>query len=269
MATVMILHPYILPNGAELHPPDSRTVRDLGIHVTDHTGFSWNEHYFSMIKEAKKYAGWILRTFSSRSQMVIIPLYISFVRSRLEYSCPLWIPYTKKDIMAIEAIQRSITSKIWETSNMNYLERLEFLNLYSLQRRRERYCIIHVWKILHGYSPNDILMSFHHNSRLGPVADIPKLVSKRQHVNTLRDKSFSCNGPRLFNLIPKELKEIESLPLFKSKLDYLLKQFPDNPPTPGYVTLNNNSLLDWTTCGSLRYTGGYTTKGSATVLVKA
>ena len=222
-----------------------------------------------MTKEAKKYAGWILRSFASRSKKVILPLYRSFVRSRLENACPLWMPSTKKDIMAVEAIQRSVTCKIWEVYDKNYWDRLTELQLYSLQRRRERFCIIHAWKILHGIAPNNILMSFHDNPRLGPVADIPRLISKRQHVNTLRDTSFSTKGPRLFNLLPKELKETKSLPLFKSKLDQLLKQFPDTPPTPGYVAVNNNSLLDWAACGSLRYTDGYTTQGDATLLDKA
>ena len=112
-------------------------------------------------------------------------------------------------------------------------------------------------------------MSFHDNPRLGPVADIPRLTAKRQHVNTLRDNSFSTNGPRLFNLLPKELKEIDSLPLFKRHLDQFLKNFPDTPPTPGYVALNNNSLLDWAACGSLRYSGGYTTEGAAALPDKA
>ena len=168
--------------------------------------------------------------------------------------------------MAIEAVQRSVTAKIRDVSELNYWDRLQNLKLYSLQRRRERFCIIHMWKIYHGLAPNDILFSFHDNPRLGPVADIPNLVSTRQHVNTLRDNSFSCLGPRLFNLLPKKLKLLDSLPNFKTQLDKFLKSFPDTPPTPGYVAVNCNSLLDWAACGSLRQNGGYTTIGAAASL---
>ena len=204
-----------------------------------------------MIKEAKKYAGWILRTFSSRSKSVILLLYSSFVRSRLQYCCPLWMPHTKKDIMAIEAVQRSITAKIKEVAHLHYWDRLKDLKLYSLQRRRERYCIIHTWKISHFLAPNDISIKFHYNDRYGPTAVIPKLTSKRQHINTLRDHSFSTIGPRLFNILPKDLKLMDSLPKFKILLDNFLKSFPDTPPTPGYVAANGNSLVDWIACGSL------------------
>ena len=254
---------YVLPSGTAIS--SSHTVRDLGILINDE--LSWKDHYYKMIKEAKKYAGWILRTFSSRSKRVILLLYSSFVRSRLEYSCPLWIPHTKKDIMAIEAVQRSITAKIYEVKDLNYWDRLKELKLYSLQRRRERYCIIHVWKILNGLAPNDIDMFFRPNARLGPVAALPNLISKRQHINTLRDLSFSCLGPRLFNILPKNLKTINSLQLFKTHLDNFLKLFPDTPPTPGYVAANGNSLIDWVACGSpYKYNGDITKIGVATKL---
>ena len=37
---------------------------------------------------------------------------------------------------------------------LEYSERLVSFKLYSLQRRRERYCIIYVWKIFEGLVPN-------------------------------------------------------------------------------------------------------------------
>ena len=37
---------------------------------------------------------------------------------------------------------------------LSYPERLTVLKLYSFQRRRERYIIIYVWKILEGLVPN-------------------------------------------------------------------------------------------------------------------
>ena len=55
-------------------------------------------------------------------------------------------PIKKKDIEEIEAVQRTFSSKIAGMKHLNYWKRLKELNLYSLQRRRERYTIIYVWK---------------------------------------------------------------------------------------------------------------------------
>ena len=63
------------------------------------------------------------------------------------------ISVKKLFFQAIEAIQRTFTYKITEVQHLNYWERLQELKLYSLQRRRERYIIIYIWKItqhMHG-----------------------------------------------------------------------------------------------------------------------
>ena len=73
---------------------------------------------------------------------------------QLEYCCQLWNPWKVKDIQAIEAIQRTFTYKITEVHHLNYWERLHELKLYSLQRRRERYTIIYIWKITQHMVPN-------------------------------------------------------------------------------------------------------------------
>ena len=91
--------------------------------------------------------GWVLRVFQSRKRSLMLTLSKSLVIPLLEYCCKLWNPWKAKDIQAIEAIQRTFTYKIIEVQDLNYWERLHELKLYSLQRRRERYRIIYIWKI--------------------------------------------------------------------------------------------------------------------------
>ena len=58
------------------------------------------------------------------------------------------------EIIMLLKIQRSFTKHITGMNDMSYHERLKSLGLYSLQRRRERYCIIYVWKNIEGLAPN-------------------------------------------------------------------------------------------------------------------
>ena len=74
--------------------------------------------------KARQFAGWILRTFKSRQKDLMMTLFNSFVRSRLEYCCPLWSPYLVQEITKLESVQRSFTSKIMGLQEMNYWERL-------------------------------------------------------------------------------------------------------------------------------------------------
>ena len=48
----------------------------------------------------------------------------------------------------------------------------------SLQRRRERYVIMHMWKILHGLTSNDLQVQFTVNPRLGNLAKVPSFLKK-------------------------------------------------------------------------------------------
>ena len=74
--------------------------------------------------------------------------------SRFDYGCQLWSPYLIKHINMVEKVQMSFTRFISGMKGLSYSERLTALKLYYLQRRRERYIIIYVWKILEGLVPN-------------------------------------------------------------------------------------------------------------------
>lgn len=89
------------------------------------------------------------------------------VRCRIEDCCPLWDPSKIMEIEAIETVQRNFTRKISGCKDLDYHQRLKKHGLRSLQRRRERYIIIHTWKIVNGKSPDDIRMEFKENSRRG------------------------------------------------------------------------------------------------------
>ena len=94
------------------------------------------------------------RDFLERERSLMLTLLKSLVIPLLEYICQLRNPWKAKDILAIEAIQRTFTYNITEVQHLNYLERLRELKLYSLQRRRERYIIRYIWKITQHMVPN-------------------------------------------------------------------------------------------------------------------
>ena len=116
----------------------------------------------------------------------------------------------------------------------------------SLQRRRERYVILHMWKLLNKKVSNDIGVSFQESPRFGKVAVIPSIRRTCSiKAQSLYDASFAVRGPILWNTLPKCLKSYDNLNTFKVNLDNYLKDIPDRPPVSGYVVQNHNSLADW------------------------
>ena len=242
---------YSTPRGYIISPQE--TVRDLGVYISNNR--SWGPHIEKTVQGARKMAAWALSAFRDRSQVVMLTLYKSMVRSKLEYCCPVWNPVKVGDIQKLENVQRSFTRKILGCSDLQYWDRLKKLKLMSLQRRRERYSIIHVWKILNEHAPNDISFEFRSHQRHGIKAEIPPMNKSAQlSVRSDYDNTFRVRAAQLFNVLPSELRSITILDSFKVGLDRFMKQYPDTPPVPGYTPMNDNSLLSWRRTHSMQLT---------------
>ena len=179
-----------------------------------------------------KMSAWALSLFQDRSKATMLTLYKSMVRCCLEYCCPLWNPADIASIQAIESVQQHFTKKIHGYQHLPYYERLKGLQLQSLQRRRERYIVIYMWKIKHGLCPNDLEISFSDsNGRSGPLATIPSLVRGSRAVHqTLYDNSFAVVGPKLWNILPASVKNEETITSFKAAVYTFCSSFNNNPP---------------------------------------
>ena len=193
---------YLASGNVTLYP--SSELRDLGLAVS--SNLSWSAHIYEITATARSVASWVLSVFRSRDREVMMTLYKSLVRSHLEYCCPLWHSVEIHEIQAVEDVQRVFTRKVLGMNELDYWSRLKCLNLMSLQRRRERYIILQMYKILHKVNPNDVGIIFKPESRLGIQAVVPSLnISSTAANQTLYDRSFAVVGPRLWNALPKFL----------------------------------------------------------------
>ena len=133
---------------------------------------------------------------------------------------------------------------------MDYWEQLSELKMSSLERRRERYICIYMWKILENMVPN-FGISVRLNKRTGRLCNIPPAKKKASHkLQTLRFNSMATFGPRLFNHLPATVRNISgcSLSVFKRALDSHLATIPDEPRVPKlvrYCRKSSNSMIDY------------------------
>ena len=70
--------------------------------------------------------------------------------------------------------------------------------------------------------------------------------TNRNPAQSLQENAITVFGGRLYNALPKYLRDIESVKTekFKFKLDKFLEIVPDEPKVPNYVTASgNNSIL--------------------------
>ena len=229
-------------------------LRDLGVIMTDDAKFS--KHIDKVVKQVRQKVGWILRTFESRKAYFLKQLWQSLAQCLVDYSSQLYMPEGNScDMMRIEKLFYDFTAKIPEVREKNYWERLKHLKMYSQQRRMERYRCIYIWKCLEGKVPPCGVVAAPENLRLGRRVAVPGLrPGGRRAAQTLREQSFTINGARLFNCLPKHLRDLtKDQDQFKAALDQHLMGIPDQPRMAGLVPgamdqvsgKQSNSLLAW------------------------
>ena len=229
------------------------SLRDLGVIMSDSAKF--DDQIEKVVTTVRRKVGWIFQTFYTRRKDSLKGLWKTLVQCHIDYCSQLYLPGSSKSMQAIEKLFYDFTSKIPDLRIESYWKRLQSLQMNSQERRMERYRIIYVWKILEGFAPNCGVELTQENPRLGRKCKVPKLSQNgRQAIQTLRENSFQINGIRLFNRLPKRLRNMKRYQEdFKLELDMFLSKIPDQPRIGALVpeavcwttARQSNSLLAW------------------------
>ena len=179
------------------------------------------------------------------------------VRPILDYCSPLWSPgpWNYRDIDQLENTQRTFTRHIKGLEELDYAQRLKALDLFSIQRRHERYKIIYAYKIKEGLTPNISQvygLKFSNHGRHGCKCDIPAYPLYNNRAGKARDNSFALTASNLWNALPIQIRNISGMKVenFKRHLDKALRLYPDLPRCSSLGRFkdkhgrNSNSLCD-------------------------
>ena len=154
----------------------------------------------------------------------------------MEYCCPLWSQTDQFNIKSLEQIQRTFTKRIAGLQNVHYWDRLKQLRIFSLERRRDRYTIIYIWKVIHNFFPNPgfNIQSIDRND--GIMLTLPQNQAPAT-IRKLKERSILYYGVRLFRSLPSHLRKLQctndnkppSTDSYKRSLDNYLHTLPDEP----------------------------------------
>ena len=191
---------------------------DLGVTITSDSKPS--EQCSKVAKKAMQRLGILKRTFKHIDIATFRVIYPTYVRPLMEYAVQAWNPYYAKDIECLEKVQKYATQLIPEIAHLNYEERLEKLNLYSLEQRRLRGQLIETFKILSGkYEFNhEKLFKFSDTSNTrGHTMKLYKPTLKKGLM--LRKNFFNIAIINTWNDLPQGVVTASTVDTFKNRLD--------------------------------------------------
>ena len=141
----------------------------------------------------------------------------AFVESQFGY-CLIWMSHSRGLNNKINRIHERALRITYKDKSSTFQELLEKDNSVSIHHRNIQKLAIEIYKVLHGFSPpilNDIFVpvsrpyNFRRNDTL-----------QRRRVNSVRRsiESASFLGPKIWDLVPSDIKLSQSLSIFKTKI---------------------------------------------------
>ena len=151
----------------------------------------------------------------------MLPMYKVFVRPHLEYAVTAWSPWMRRDIDMLEKIQHRATRRMSDVRGA-YPERLQQLDLTTLEERRMRGDAIEVFKYVRGFLDINSQTLFTKNSNLEPKTrhqhSFFPLTVPRANVD-LRKHFFTVRGAKLWNSLLFDVRQSNTVNRFKNAYD--------------------------------------------------
>ena len=212
-------------------------IKDLGVTVTQ--DLNWSTHIENILCKANKVSGLIKRTLGhNATQEAKKQLYLSMVRSNVEYCSQIWSGTYRSNVIKIEQLQRSATRYILDYQDLDYKERLQTLHILPLTYRREVLDVTFFYKCIHNIFNIDVSGFVSYTCSRTQVTrnsqDIFHLCTP--HCNTETGKKLYFNRiVTLWNSLPVNIRNAPSVFSFKTMVHNCYENLLNTRFTPSNV----------------------------------
>ena len=198
----------------------SSTVKNLG--VTFDESLSFRQH----INEISKNSLYCLRNLrlirNHFSQSNFEILMHAFITSRLDYCNSLFSGIPNTVLKPLQVVQNYAARVVLKRSKFEHSSPLLYqLHWLPVSRRIEYKILLITYKARKSETPSyiyDLLNSANHMTQLRSADDGSLLQRVFANYKTMGDRAFSVFAPKLWNSVPKDLREIPETDVFKTNL---------------------------------------------------
>ena len=196
-------------------------VRYLGLYIDNK--LQWNKHINVACKTITKKLGMMNRTSKYVNKKALVQIYKSFILPSFDYADTIWNGCSKFLEHKLQTLQNRaarIIEQDFDFINTRGLELIRKLNLQNtVQRREYRICTL-MYKCVNSHVPyylsDQIVMTRDIHDRCTRHANTKNIYIKQAKSDCLR-RGFFIRGASLWNKLPDNMKESESLNTFKTR----------------------------------------------------
>ena len=192
--------------------------KDLGVYIQDN--LSPEKHINKIFGDAFKTLRNMGAAFHYMDKEMMKKIFTTMIRPKLEYAAVVWSPYKKKHVRKLERIQRIATKMVPELRELTYEERLNEMNLPSLEDRRERGDLITVYKLMNNLEEidrKDLLLTREREARY--LRGHKKKLAKGRCLKNTKKYSFPQRTIDIWNGLSEETVTVACVHNFKAKLN--------------------------------------------------
>jgi ribonuclease P/MRP protein subunit RPP40 len=206
-------HPYYM-NGEKLQ--ESQEERDIGVRVSD--TLKPSAQCSRAAQTARAVLGQLCRAFHYRDRHTFVGLYRQYVLPHLEFAVQAWNQWLVRDVEVLEKVQRRAVNMVAGLNGSSYEEKLEELDMLTMEERRHQADMVQVYKILHGHDNVDknqwFRLTSENDTRTRLATGVLNLVKPRFSTE-VRKNFFSVRVIDCWNSVPDKIKMARNACQFK------------------------------------------------------
>ena len=193
---------------------ETKNVKLLGVTIDNELKF--NKHLNDICKKANRKLGALSRLSKFLSLKKRRMLYKAFIESQFKY-CPLvWMFHSRSINNKINKIQERALRLVYDDYTSSFKELLIKDKSFTIHNQNIQCLAIEIYKVMHNLSTNNFKEMFilqKNNLRSQSDLLVPSVNTVHKGQNSLR-----YFGPIIWNSIPQDIRNSETLSLFKSKI---------------------------------------------------
>ena len=205
---------------------EDNCVKFLGVYIDKKLDF--DKHVSKLIKRANSKLTVIKRSFKYLTQTKRKMLLNSFVQSQFSYAPLVWMLHSKSLVSKINRVHKSFLSLLYNDTESSFEQLLSKENTFTIHQKNIQKVMIEMFKSKNDIGPKLLKDIFQNSNYKGPTLRKP-MDLKKSNICTQKygERSLDYFGSKIWGLIPNEIREAETLEIFKNKIN---KWKPDKCP---------------------------------------